>query len=97
MGGKRLGKVQIFSDGGEASRRQLDVVKRLGAGFPLLEVEVLPAGGEKAEEAGILVPPGVVIEGLTLSIGTVLEAEELKRYLLGCCPPGSCGEGTCRL
>ena len=75
-------RATVFSDGGELSREQVEVLEKVGKRFPGLTVEVLPADGDAAMDAGILVPPGLVIDGITLSVGKVLSPGRVRRFLL---------------
>jgi hypothetical protein len=83
-------KATVFSDGGELSLEQIDVLEKLRKRFPELQYEVLPADSDEAADAGILVPPGLVIDGLTLSVGRVLSPGRVRRFLV---QHGGEGEG----
>jgi len=75
-------KAIVFSDGGDLSREQVEALEKVGKRFPDLTVEVLPADSEEALDAGIVVPPGLVIDGITLSVGRVLSPGRVRRFLL---------------
>ena len=74
-------KAQVFSDGGEESRRQIAILENVAQRFPVLTIEVLPADGDDAADAGIMIAPGLVIEDLTLAVGQVLSAGRIRRFL----------------
>lgn len=74
-------RVEVYTDGGEESRKQIDTARKVAERFPELEIVELPADGPEASEAGIVVPPGLVIDGIVLSIGRVLSAGRLRRFL----------------
>jgi hypothetical protein len=74
-------QVEVYSDGGEESRQQLEIVRKVAQRFPDLELVERAADGPEGQEAGIVVPPGLVIDGIVLSIGRVLSAGRLRRFL----------------
>lgn len=71
----------VFSDDGPESQAQIDILHKVAARFPDLEVVVAPFDSDEAVDAGILVAPGLVIDGVTLSIGKALSAGRIRRFL----------------
>jgi hypothetical protein len=74
-------RVEIYSDGGDESLQQVATLRKVAERFPALEIVELPADGPEAQEAGIILPPGLVIDGIVLSIGRALSAGRLRRFL----------------
>ncbi|HQK92645.1 MAG TPA: hypothetical protein PLD23_04035 [Armatimonadota bacterium] len=71
----------VFSDGGPESQAQIDILHKVATRFPDLDVVVAPFDSDEAIDAGILVAPGLVIDGVTLSIGRALSAGRIRRFI----------------
>lgn len=74
-------KALVFSDGGPESQAQIEILRKVAPRFPDLDVVVAPFDSDEAVDAGILVAPGLVIDGVTLTIGKALSAGRLRRFL----------------
>jgi len=82
-------RAEVYSDGCSDSQEQLRVLRKVGERFPDLEIVELAADGPEAAEAGIILAPGVVIDGVVLTIGRVLSAGRIRRFLEQHRPTGS--------
>jgi len=82
-------RAEVFSDGCPDSVEQLRVLRKVAERFPGLEIVELPADGPEAAEAGIILAPGLVVDGVVLSIGRVLSAGRIRRFLEQHQPTGS--------
>jgi hypothetical protein len=72
----------VFSDGGEESRQQVEALEKVAKRFPDLQIEVQPSDGELAAEFAVVIPPGLVIDGVALSIGRVLSPGRIRRFVI---------------
>jgi hypothetical protein len=66
---------------GEAARA-VKAAQAVAARFPgVVEVEVLPLGGGRAEDLGLRLSPTVVEGDMVLAVGEAPSAGRLKRYI----------------
>ncbi|HIE52446.1 MAG TPA: hypothetical protein EYP85_11860 [Armatimonadetes bacterium] len=74
-------RLLVFTDESEESQRQKQIAWGVARRFPQVEVVELPLTGEEAQRRGIPRAPAVVAEGFILSVGKLLSAGQLRRFL----------------
>lgn len=74
-------KVEFFSDGGDLSLQQAEVLANVRKRFPEIEVVEYAYDSPEALDRGIIMAPGLVADGVILALGKVLSAGQLRRFV----------------
>lgn len=73
--------VELFLGDDDASHEQREVLRKVSERFPGLVVKEHSLDSKRAEELGIFLAPGMVIEGIILGVGKVVSAGKIRRFL----------------
>lgn len=74
-------RVELYLDDTDASQEQKDVVAKVQQRFPNLAVAEYRLDSLEALDRGIILAPGMVIDGVIIGVGRVVSAGRIRRFI----------------